>query len=78
MEYFFIYLISAVVAIMAVYAVIRAIDYAFSKREKAIDHGYQLDTIRFGRKQMGKLTIDVSKTINDNLLGMFRNLGDGV
>lgn len=78
MEYFFIYLAASMMAIVLVYTAMRAIDYAFSKREDDRHYGYDLGKINYARHQLGKLSRDVSKTINDGLMDAFRNMGDGV
>ena len=77
MEYFFMYLAAVAVALILVYGAIRWIDYAFGKREEDRRYGYDLGKINYARHQIGKLSQTVSKTINDNIMDMFQNIGNG-
>ena len=76
MDVFFIYLISAVIALIVLYACVRAIDFGFTKLEdkrrckmaKAC-----IRTFNDGQKQMAKSLI---RSINDSLFDMAKKMGE--
>ena len=76
MDIFYACLAAIVVAMVIGYACIRGIDFLFTKREDERRYRYNKSYIRYyfkGGKQMLEST---SRTINQNLLNMFKGMGD--
>lgn len=76
MDVFFVYLISAVIALIALYAVVRWIDFGFTKLEDKRRYKMAKGCIRCynnGQKTMAK---EAMRAINDNLFDMFQKMGD--
>lgn len=77
---FFVYLVSAVVAIIASYAVIRWIDFGFTKVEDGRRYKMAKGCIRTYNKGQGQvyhnLTRDMTRTINDMVFDMAKKFGD--
>ena len=76
MDLFYIYLISAMVAIVLVYTGMRWIDYAFTKKEDKRRYRMAKGCIRCyndGQKMMAKGLI---RELNNNLYDMYKKMGD--
>ena len=76
MEFFYLYLVSAMVAIVLVYACMRWIDFGFTKKEDKRRYKMAKSCIRCyndGQKMMAKSLI---KELNNNLYDMYKKMGD--
>jgi type III secretory pathway component EscU len=70
------YLVVSVVAVVIGYALVRAIDFGFTKAEDVRRHKFRKDEIKCYHKAQGRMAMDVTKSINDKMLEMFKNMGD--
>ena len=76
MDVFFVYLISAVIGLIILYACVRWIDFGFTKLEDKRRYKMAKGCIRcynHGQKQLAKSAM---RTINDNIFNMFGKIGD--
>lgn len=76
MDVYYIYLCTAVVALVIGYAMIRGIDFLFTKQEDKRRYKYAKGCIQSyndGQKRMAQSLI---KGINNNLYEMYKKMGD--
>lgn len=73
---FIAYLGICVAAVVIGYALVRAIDFKFTEAEDVRRHKFRKDEIKCYHKAQGRMAMDVTKSINDKMFEMFKNMGD--
>ena len=73
---FVIYLLIGIVGVVIGYLGIRAIDYAFGKKESNRRYNHVKGCIKCFNQGQRQMAISLTKEINRNLFDMYKKLGD--
>ena len=74
MEAFILYVLVCLVAAIALYAVVRWIDYAFTKREDRRRYGYAVDGLDYAFRKTKKMSMSMIKDINNSIFDMAKSM----